>query len=154
MSLDIFILLFVFLVPCALWLFSMISADCLTNSKATWSRISYTTWSHISYVSHYLSIALLIAGSCLMFAVATKSVTSPGNEILCTYLIQDSDALTLSSADKNTTTLSLIDTKNNTITISTRDDDVQYIADHKYPLVEKIRVKMLFIYRDVYLIHL
>jgi|GEM_PF-1567546 len=132
----------------ALLLFTKISGDLLANTK----------WDIISNASFYLSIALLIFGACMIYAVATKSVTAPDNEIICTYRLQDSGAPTPPSSGIKTDKILLTDENNNTLTISTWADEVQYIADHKYPLVEKIRVKIrvkkLFIYRDVYLIHL
>ena len=94
----------------------------------------------------------------MIYAVATKSATAPDNEIICTYRLQDSGTPTPSSSGIKTDKILLTDENNNTLTISTWADEVQYIADQKYPLVEKIRVKIrvkkLFIYRDVYLIHL
>ena len=127
-----------------LWFFAMISGDLATNTK----------WDRISVVSSHLVIILIVVGLCIAFAVSTKSATSPDNEVLCTYQIQDPDTLKLSSANIKTTTISLIDGQNDTITISPWFDGAEYIVDNKYPLVEKIRVKKLFIYRDVYLIHL
>lgn len=132
----------------ALLIFTKISGDLLANTK----------WDIISNASFYLSIALLIFGACMIYAVATKSATAPDNEIICTYRLQDSGTPTPSSSGIKTDKILLTDENNNTLTISTWADEVQYIADQKYPLVEKIRVKIrvkkLFIYRDVCLIHL
>jgi hypothetical protein len=128
----------------ALLLFTKISGDLLANTK----------WDIISDASFYLSIALLIFGAYMIYAVASKSATAPDNEIICTYRLQDLGTLTPSSSGIKTDKIFLIDENNNTLTISTWANEVQYIADHKYPLVEKIRVKTFFIYRELFLVHL
>lgn len=133
-----------FLVCVALWFFTMISGDLLANTK----------WNIISVISSRLFIVLLLAGVGMIAAVLTTPLTAPDNEILCTYRLQDSGTQTPSSFDIMTDTIFLTDENNNTLTISTWTNEVQYISDHKYPLVERIRVKTFFIYRDLFLVHL
>ncbi len=51
-------------------------------------------------------------------------------------------------------TVTLTDEDNNTVEIYSKGKDIQFIVDNQYPLAEKIRVKTLFVYKDIYLIHL
>ena len=51
-------------------------------------------------------------------------------------------------------TVTLTDEDNYTVEIYSKGKDIQFIVDNQYPLAEKIRVKTLFVYKDIYLIHL
>lgn len=51
-------------------------------------------------------------------------------------------------------TVTLTDEDNNTVEIYSKGKDIQFIVDNQYPLAEKIRVKTLFVYKDINLIHL
>lgn len=51
-------------------------------------------------------------------------------------------------------TVTLTDEDNKTVEIYSKGKDIQFIVDNQYPLAEKIRVKTLFVYKDINLIHL
>ena len=97
-----------------------------------------------------LGLVLFISGFLLMMISRTKPVDSPDSSVLRTYSIQNITGLDM----RGVLTLTLTDENNNTVEISSIDKNVQFVVDNKYPLAEKIRVKTLFVYRDVILVHL
>lgn len=94
--------------------------------------------------------ALFISGFFLMVISVAKPVESPDSSVLHTYSIQN-----ITGPDiRNFLTVTLTDEDNNTVEIYSKGKDIQFIVDNQYPLAEKIRVKTLFVYKDVILIHL
>ena len=97
-----------------------------------------------------LGFVLFISGFFLMVISVAKPVESPDSSVLHTYSIQN-----ITGPDiRNFLTVTLTDDDNNTVEIYSKGNDIQFVVDNQYPLAEKIRVKTLFVYKDVTLIHL